>query len=1330
GAAALGNAGDEALAALDLIGLGPNPQLNPIDVGDLAQHGVGALRDWFTTTMASAQARTAWLGALRDLIGGNETGGVLHIPIAAGLSLTISLAAQPGPGGHLRVTPQLGVELTTTLGAGPSAVDLKARAAIDVVTVDLANGALTAVPSAELVVDVSGHAGRLLPTGPMQIGAVHLGVGVVAGDVVPVLRLLDVQTGTGPPHPVVDLSSADAVVAAAGQIAGDLVRTALAALPAHVHLEPLLGLTATGASGTLDSAQLLVDPLGTLAGWWHGLLTTHKAEMPDVLAHLRDLIAHDSKAAVNGNVPPIIGGTGIATDPWSVPIIDRVTLDAWMEGDQLSLAVTLGFRVDDLAGGCTVVETHARAELLRVDFASGHASLLPAAELAVAMRGRGQPKARLALGPVAIEADSLGVLARWTAVTGFAVGFAAPGLAAEIDGTLVPLAFPIDGDWRSAVLDDVERLVGVLGASQPTGWLHDVVDLLGWTLTDEHHPHRLSLAELATDPAAALSSWGHALIHDADLIGRATTAAAKVLTGATSGLAGAIGGSGTLDDPWVLELGAAADGPSLSIGLAPDGPMRVATTTASALMSWRPGMPGLPPGGLGNALRLEARVGPDAAALARGRDLLGDGLTALLSRAIDTDGLAIAPPAPIAGVQALIDPNTVADGWAAFSIDRALGATPPPGAAVVRVAIGTTARNPWPTAPADRLVDLSPAGLSPESFTVAAPSAGEWFVILAPRADATLGVSDPSGVLGQAARLSRVLAALGNGRPVVVVAVGGAGHAARLAADASTAVTDLATLGTPWSPIAFDTLRLGPSGDAVRALRALLPAGDIAEPDDGDLALGRALINVWMDRDAQFELEAPRPTVTVRAGLNVRAWFGKLSAESVQRAFTAVVAAGLSLRAQARAPLASAVPESAQLSLRLPIPTRAEPSGHGVQVSGHVELGLAATPFGGSTTPVSPRLRVHLTIADADPAGWLIGGPATTPPPGASPLEVRFIEATVDVGLGGTDHNVQLVFHEIAALGAWRDRVVVSPGAVSGAIEDLPFLPEARAALNAVVNRLRAADPASIAAKLLRALDGIGLSGVSGLVPDALNHLVHDPAGFAAAQLASVDGRTALATALADLIPGASRTDHVVTVVSGPATAVLDLDTRRATFSATSSAGVLPWQASLSDVGAQRPRLTLTLGSPTFNAMALQVAVQPGVPVPLTASIVTASAVGTPASIAVWPNPDADALVGLLRDALPAEATRLVLDGIRGMDATVASAVELLANALGVLGPADTNGRQPIIAPVGLFRDPGGWLRTHVLGDGTTLNADRVIDLFESLKPFVGLTGTARGAWP
>ena len=242
-------------------------------------------------------------------------------------------------------------------------------------------------------------------------------------------------------------------------------------------------------------------------------------------------------------------------------------------------------------------------------------------------------------------------------------------------------------------------------------------------------------------------------------------------------------------------------------------------------------------------------------------------------------------------------------------------------------------------------------------------------------------------------------------------------------------------------------------------------------------------------------------------------------------------------------------------------------------------------------------------------------------------------------------------------------------------------------------------------------------------MPDALTHLLHDPAAFAAGQLASPSARTALATALATLVPGAARAGDVVTVTSGPATAVLDLVGRRATFSATSTVGALPWQATVAGIGGPRPQVSLTLGSASANAMAVELDVVPGSPTPFAAKVLIESSSGAPAAVSLWPAPDADGLVGLLRTALPAEATRLVLDGVRGIDATVATAIDAVAGALGVLGAPDANGHRPIIAPVGLFRDPGGWLRIHVLGDGVTLQADRVIDLFEAIKPFVGLVG-------
>jgi hypothetical protein len=108
--------------------------------------------------------------------------------------------------------------------------------------------------------------------------------------------------------------------------------------------------------------------------------------------------------------------------------------------------VTLGFRFDDIAGRCTVIETRARCELVTIDLAGGHASLLRAAELVARLRARGQPEARLSLGPVAIVADSLGLAARWTATGGFAVGLDVPNLAADIGTARVPLSLPVGPD--------------------------------------------------------------------------------------------------------------------------------------------------------------------------------------------------------------------------------------------------------------------------------------------------------------------------------------------------------------------------------------------------------------------------------------------------------------------------------------------------------------------------------------------------------------------------------------------------------------------------------------------------------------------------------------------------------------------------------------------------------------------------------------------------------------------------------------------------------------------------------------------------------------------
>ncbi len=139
-------------------------------------------------------------------------------------------------------------------------------------------------------------------------------------------------------------------------------------------------------------------------------------------------------------------------------------------------------------------------------------------------------------------------------------------------------------------------------------------------------------------------------------------------------------------------------------------------------------------------------------------------------------------------------------------------------------------------------------------------SPAEWFVALGTRAACRVGTGSSDGTPEQAARLGRVLDALGAiSNDIAVVAVAGAGHAARLAAQPGSrgAVKDLVLLGTPLAPISLTALSAQPTADALRLLDRLLPQ----DGDDGDLALGRALVGALMElaplEDPAAELRLP-----------------------------------------------------------------------------------------------------------------------------------------------------------------------------------------------------------------------------------------------------------------------------------------------------------------------------------------------------------------------------------------------------------------------------------------------------------------------------------------
>jgi large repetitive protein len=1321
-----GQAAAEVGAALSLLGLGAGSQIPALPVADLVAHGPGKLRDWFVAVMGDATARGHWLQALADLLGGTVQNGMVTVQLGGGpVRADIGFDAAPGPSGHLLVTPTLGLDLGLDVAGS---IRLGAGARADLLTIDTATGALAPVPDVEIAVTAvgtgAGNAALLLHTAKVDIGSVRLGLAVRNGTPQALLQALDVSVDGHPPQAVVDLSTPDAIVSEAGQVAGTLIGDLLDNLgPAGAGLKGLLGIVGTGGMPPLDAAHLFTDPLGTLAGWWHDLLANHPADVPAVLQLLRNLVAAPSQV----NTPVAIADPNVG--PWSIPIAPDVTLDVSLVDGKVAVEPVVSMRVDNLAGGCTVVVTQLRTRLATFDLVGRHAEFPLAVTLAATLKATGANFARLALGPVAIVADYIGVTAAWSPATPFNCGFAAPNLGIDTGQAVIPLVLPsVDEHGHVnvpvAMWGSVEMLFGVLAASADQSWLSDLVDLVGWRLGAPPRGPKLSLAALVANPAAEVKAWLGALATTSDLVSSLTSTLAHIIGGSADGLAGVFSGTGTPEDPWLASLGGSASLPAIAVWMTPHGPVLAPSLAGEALTAWRPGAPGLPPDGLAVALSDEARAGGDVAALAAHRENLGSGLAALAGRWTGTDGLVAPPSPPVAGLTAVTRPDLDWSGLASLDLAQVVGAALPP--VVVKVAISPVAQLPW-TPGGGRLLDLTQPGVAPDSFSVSSVAAGEWVVALAPRSDATLGgATDPSGVVGQSQRLIQVLQQLSSAGQIALVAVGGAGHAARLAADQVSGVSHLITLGTPWSGATFDSARTGVPADALRLMKALLPA--VGASDDDDLKRGSALVTGMFAaaRRAPWitDLEAPRPDVAIRAGLSAYGVFGVLSEGAVLRAMTAVFAAGLAGRAQARVAAASAQPDATVVGIRVPFSFLAPPGGHGTTLTGAVLLTLASVARADAATTARPTISLDFSIADTD--AWLVGGPGTTPVGGAAPLELRHITGHVGVGLHGEASEATLTLNEGAALGSdWVSIVVEPPTQATGELEPQPLLPEAQALLSALTSRLAAETPTSPAGLFAGLLQAVGVTQADGaLVPDALTHLLHDPGSHIRSLISSPSARDALLTTFAALVPGMTATGGTVALTAGPLTAQGNLTARTIGFSAAGDDGLLHWNAGVSFDAAGHPTLSAGIGDPKTDAFALEV--QSG---PARAQLLRPGG-GNP--VALFPTPDIDGLAKLAAAAVPAEAVRLILEALRGISTGLGAALDALTDALGMLKPPDAQNHRAIACAVGLFEDPAAWFKqAGVLSlGGGALDTTKVVDLLEALKPFIGLAGTPRGTWP
>lgn len=1310
-----------------LLGLKSGDNVPDFPIAQLPVRGVRALADWVLSVVQSDDARNDWLGYIGSLLGGRRVGAEVCFDLGDA-ALTLGLAVEAGPSGHTMLTPRLGV----TLGNA----DRRVQARADLMRIDLVTGQATALPALGVwaaagrtgnrVIDVPAAA----PAPLVRADTLRIGFAMDAARRLNFVLAADNVLIGANSYPVLDLTSPDAMMDAVGNtvagIAGDLLGGLGPALPL---VQKLLGLVPPAGINAVTLTALMSDPVGAVVGYWQQLVGT-PAAATTVLQALRDALADVGATAA-------VLGSGSDAAPWRLPLIGPLALEVVASGSILTVSLAAGTSVDSLGQRCTVVATRIAVVLARIDLSARSAQLLPGAQASISARERGAnpPRARLELADgIELLADHVGLALSWSPGGGLAAEVSLPHPRLVADGRTLPIALPAIDASGNVVLpaagwDALQLLVGHLARLNGAGpsFLADVVTALGWNSPPQvaggHLASRatLRLADLVSSPAvaaAAIRSWLPRLL-TTDVGPRALSLLADLFGGSGAGRA-TFRGTGSPDDPFRVVLD--ADLPELLVWFPPAGLAPALLAAPAALREWRPGQLGLPFDGLEDALWAEAQVADDLADLLVGRtnpnraDGIGAiavGWQALVQRWTGGDGRTAAPESAPAGVA--VQRLGVAAGqlWSRLDIEDVVGRVP---TTTVHVALGA-ASVAWPAAPAARLIDLATAGLEAAMFTLPVAGAGDWFVALGKRADCLLAGSSGDGTPEQAARLARWLAALAAvSSDICVVAVAGAGHAARVAADGQAAVTDLVLLGTPLSAISLTALDTQPTADALRLLHRLLPAPPTAEeadedPEDAHLALGRALVESLMalsvlpdpGADLRPPVLAPTPP---RAGLTVTALFGSVSADQVAQAITAIAAAGLAARARARVEAATlptaasavlALPSGVRAGLRWRLPAR---GGGSLAIDGMAELSLLAADFSPALTARREQvLRVRLSISDR--AGWLVATPA---------LSLRAVSADLTLPLGGTEPGTcRITLHDAIALGQSAERLRL--GTVPGVAQVQPVLPEARLLLAAFVQRLQAdvAGPSSVAlADMLEALGLIAAQG--GVVATAMDQLVHDPAGLIRQRLANGAGE--LEVALAALL--------------GPLAIDVDFAARSVALQGGSASnGRFGWAADV-QVAPSGVSGTLRLGPdaalPMIGGIQLLLNLQP-----FSATLVWLHSGGSNDSAALWPVPDATALARMLAHAAPGLGAQAALELMRRADESARPLIDALLDTLGFLNGVAGDARRSLRPLAGLLRDPLGWLGS---ADSLAAQPARIQSLIDAIRPLMGLDGAAGSALP
>ena len=1062
-------AADHLLAALGL-----EPGLPPLPIDRLVSDPAAG-RAWLSQIAADPAALRTWFAHLAALLGAPapDPADPLRARLASlGANAELVLRAEVASG-----------ELTLTLAVVAPGPGARLEAAVTALAIPLAQSApVRVVTRAALRIRAPAGGGALIPgPGALEVDALSAGIAFDGTALTPELVATGVRLD-GAEHASLDLTSANAVVAAATQGVRDAIAAALGNAGPALALLALLGFVPPrsdpGSGHLIDVTELASNPTRAIAA-------VHRAVLGDA--------AHDwshmlRELALLLGLPGPVTGAGTAADPWRAEIAAdagaRLDLAAWNARDASTPAGEQRLRLGLLVTGAAAPWTaRLLGELLAFDLPAGGggaARVIGAQRLEVALAP--VPDADTGAG-VTVKAGAVRAVAAWRPGAPFEISARAEGVqavAGDVQAGPLTLAFP-PGDPAApdlglgAAVPDVLALLRLLGRHALGAWGGSgalaVGDLLGLGGDGPQlaPPDPADLGSLLSRPGEALRAQLRALAVGLDANGRPhaerALASLAALLRDEAGAAGdaslaGIEGAGTYDSPWALPLAGAGDERAELIAwLEPAGPppawgaalaadvlgaedARALLAGAPALAAFVPGLPGW----------IDPERHGDALAALSGWIAAGDGSAPLASQ-LTADagwesGRVLASPH-----HALPrDPDAIAQVAAQLTAWEDPGG----GRAVVLVGPGWGDPAVWD----DLLAGVEPGRPAGAHFDLRGGAAPASVTAVATHYVADLYDHGGGDHVALAAQLEtvvdRVIALTGRQR-VILVAHSTAGVAARLLArDRPAAVRGVVTLGTAHAGGAPLPLEDPAVGDAVRLALALggpalatTPAGAALERLGAALEGGASTPLPTAFAPPPGDLAGPVPGLAIGAALG-----GDLVATLADHLAARVTAA-----AAAAPPAPTHLGFGARVGLAFPDEGGALPA-----LGGAVRIDAGRVRLASGPEPQRPERAVSLRVEATRPGGWLAGDPGE---PGPRIRSAELAVTVVPAPGGSVTAEPRLVLRDVTLDGARRDLALGDP--------------DLGAALDVLA---REVDPAALADELgappLRGVDLAGLAALAG----------------------------------------------------------------------------------------------------------------------------------------------------------------------------------------------------------------------------------------------------------